>query len=358
MKAADAGSNIRIIALEGDVSAALEAEIAGLVEEVPGKGTVILDFHAAASLDNTALSMLLRLPNTAGHKGKRLLTAGLKGRLLDAFRLARLDESISCFDSIASALKHAGYSGQAPPDLVKPAQGNPASPGDDPWAKPVFRLNVKPMPKAAINLNVKGRRVSGPLQGFGQLWQKTYRIYLPGNTSPAQAISILKQNFTRFQPPANRFFPPPEGISPGEVILINADTPGGLVVTGVMVLYAGPESFTFITPQGHPEAGWVTFSSFKEGDSTIVQIQGLARAGDPVYELAFRIAGSKLQQGIWTHVLQSMLKHLNVDGQVQVTPVCLDTRLQWNRFFNVFLNAQILSMLYTPVLLLRKIRRR
>jgi hypothetical protein len=89
-----------------------------------------------------------------------------------------------------------------------------------------------------------------------------------------------------------------------------------------------------------------------------VQIQGLARAGDPVYELAFRLAGSKLQQGIWTHVLQSMLKYLGVEGGVQVTPVCLDSHLQWGRFFNVFLNAQILSLLYVPMLLWRRLLKR
>ncbi|MFA5399517.1 MAG: STAS domain-containing protein [Dehalococcoidia bacterium] len=353
MKVVDVGQDIAIISPTGDISAAVEQEIDGLLA-VNTKDTTILDFHSASSLNNTALSMLVRLHNSTRHGGQRLIAAGLNSHMLDVFRLARLDEGIPCYDDIATALQKAGYSGQPPPELLSKAPSTETSAADR-WAKPVPRLSVKPMPGEAVNLNVSRRRVAGPMQGFGQLWQKTYRISLPGNISPEQAIAILKENFTGFQPPANRFFPPPEGISPGEVILINADTPGGLVVTGVMVLYTGPESFTFITPQGHPEAGWVTFSSFKEGDSTIVQIQGLARAGDPVYELAFRIAGSKLQQGIWTHVLQSMLKHLNVDGQVQVTPVCLDTRLQWGRFFNVFLNAQILTMLYMPVLLCRRL---
>ncbi|MFA5077867.1 MAG: STAS domain-containing protein [Dehalococcoidia bacterium] len=357
MKAVDAGRDIRTIALEGDVSAAMEERLGGLAAGAPGrgKGSAILDFQAATSLDNTALSMLVRLHNISKQHGRRLFAAGLKGRMLDAFLLARLDEGIPCFDDISTALKHAGYSGQPPQDSVKPAQDGPAGPADDPWASPISRLQVKAMPNEAVNLNVKGRKVAGPMQGFGQLWQKTYRISLPGEIEPAHAITVLKDNFTKFQPPANRFYPPPEGIRPGEVILINADTPGGLVATGVMVLYAAPDSFTFITPQGHPEAGWVTFSSFKEGGSTTVQIQGLARAGDPVYELAFRIAGSKLQQGIWTHVLQSMLKYMNMEGQVRVTPVCLDSHLQWGRFFNLFLNAQIFSMLYTPALICRKL---
>jgi len=353
MKVMDVGQGIVIFSLTGDISAALEQELSGLLDQA-GKGTNILDFQAATSLDNTALSMLVRLHNSTRHGGQRLFAAGLSGRMLDVFRLARLDEGIPCYGDIATALRKAGYSGQPPQELLRksPPVDNAA---DSPWAEPVSRLSVKPMPGEAVNLNVGGRRVAGPMQGFGQLWQKTYRISLPGNISPEQAISTLKENFTKYQPPANRFFPPPEGISPGEVILINADTPGGLVVTGVMVLYAGPESFTFITPQGHPEAGWVTFSAFKDNGFTTVQIEGLARAGDPVYELAFRIAGSRLQQSIWMNVLQSMLKHLNVDGQVQVTPVRLDTRLQWNRLFNLFLNAQILTMLYTPALIYRKL---
>ena len=37
------------------------------------------------------------------------------------------------------------------------------------WARPVPQLAAPMAPPEAINLNVKGRRVVGPLQGFGQL---------------------------------------------------------------------------------------------------------------------------------------------------------------------------------------------
>jgi len=361
MKVTDAGRDIRIISLTGNVSSTVETELNDLVTGSPGKGkaTAILDFRAVTSMDNTAISMLVRLHNTARYRGLRLLATRLNGRLLEVFRLARLDEGIPCYNDIPAALQHAGCRGNIPDAVSKLTQDTAAAAAkgvDEAWAKPVSRLDVKAMPEEAVNLNVKGRRVAGPMQGFGRLWQKTYRISLPGaGLDPERAIAVLKENFTSFQPPANRFYPPPQGIRPGEVILINADTPGGLVVTGVMVLYSGRDSFTFITPQGHPEAGWVTFSSYKEMDATVVQIQGLARASDPIYELAFHIAGSKLQQGIWTHVLQSMLNHLDVNGQAQVTPVCLDKHVQWTRFFNLFLNAQLLTMLYMPVLLWRRL---
>ena len=38
------------------------------------------------------------------------------------------------------------------------------------WAQPVSRLRVPELPSEAINLNVEGRKVVGPLQGFGQMW--------------------------------------------------------------------------------------------------------------------------------------------------------------------------------------------
>jgi hypothetical protein len=130
-------------------------------------------------------------------------------------------------------------------------------------------------------------------------------------------------------------------------VLINASTPGGLVATGVLVLYAAKDTFTFITPEGHPEAGWVTFKSFEENGRVILQIQGLARASDPVYEIAFRIAGSTLQRQTWTYFLESFAKDAGSKAEVQFNAQCLDQSLQWSRFFNVFLNAQIASML-TP----------
>ena len=48
------------------------------------------------------------------------------------------------------------------------------------WAPRGTDLKVTYIPEGAVNLNVDGRRVAGPLQGFGPLWQKTYRMRLEG----------------------------------------------------------------------------------------------------------------------------------------------------------------------------------
>jgi len=117
-------------------------------------------------------------------------------------------------------------------------------------------------------------------------------------------------------------------------------------------------SFTFITPQGHPESGWVTFSAFSSGNQTVVQILGLARASDPIYEAAFRAVGSKMQIKIWTHVLTSLAEHLSVPASITVEPTLVDRNLQWSELGNLWYNAQIRTLLYAPVRLLTSPSRR
>ena len=84
------------------------------------------------------------------------------------------------------------------------------------WAEPVETLMVSEAPAGAVNLNVDGRTVMGPLQGFGKLWQKTYRVELSGaDVTPAEVVKIWKERFPEFQPPQNRFYPSMAGVKPG-----------------------------------------------------------------------------------------------------------------------------------------------
>jgi hypothetical protein len=43
------------------------------------------------------------------------------------------------------------------------------------WAQYAATLKVARAPTGALNLNVEGRRAMSPLQGFGQMWRKTFR---------------------------------------------------------------------------------------------------------------------------------------------------------------------------------------
>src|SRR5258705_13243822 len=120
------------------------------------------------------------------------------------------------------------------------------------WAHQITTLKVGSVPAGAVNLNVEGRRVVGPLQGFGPMWQKTYKVLLTGaSVVPTEVIKVWKEQFPRFWPRGNRFYAPLTGIAPGEVALLSLTAGGMPLSTGVLVLYADDESFTLMTPQGH-----------------------------------------------------------------------------------------------------------
>jgi hypothetical protein len=226
------------------------------------------------------------------------------------------------------------------------------------WAQPVSTMKVGRMPTGALNLNVEGRQTMSPLQGFGQLWQKTFRVRLSGTSiKPAEVIKTWKENFPTFWPKWDHFYKPVTGIAPGEVALINMLIPGDIPVglplsTGVLVMYADEESFTFMNPQGHMFAGWITFSAYEEDACTIAQIQLLVRANDPVYELGFRLGASRSESKFWQYTLAQVAEHFGVNEPVQTRIVCVDRRVQWSQFWNIWQNAAIHTVMYrvlTPI---------
>src|SRR3989304_6068502 len=161
----------------------------------------------------------------------------------------------------------------------------PPEPEEEPhfasWALPVSKLKTEDISSEAVNLNVDGRRLTGPIQGFGQMWQKTYKVRLPGVTlTPHEIVDAWKKNFGSFWPKGNRFYGSVIGIAPGEVAVLNLAGPGGvpLVSTGVLVIYADAISFSFMTPEGHTFAGMITFGVAEEEGAPIAQVQLLVRA--------------------------------------------------------------------------------
>src|SRR6476660_7058528 len=176
-----------------------------------------------------------------------------------------------------------------PPEAARPAPRT-APPRDvASWARKVDRLEVSPR-DGVRGTNVAGRRLTGPVQGFGKMWQKTYRMDA-GQLPPEQAIATWREHFPEFWPKGNRFAGALTGLNPGDVALLDLAIGGGVKLsTGVFVLYADAESFTLMTPQGHMFAGWITFSAERSGDATMVQAQVLMRANDPLYEVSMVVA--------------------------------------------------------------------
>jgi hypothetical protein len=228
------------------------------------------------------------------------------------------------------------------------------------WARSVSRLSVGDVPAGALSRNVDGRRVTSPIQGFGKMWQKTYRVQVPADrVSATELIATWKQRFPEFWPEGNRFYSPLTGIEPGEVALLSMSLPGRVKLsTGVMVLYADDESFTLMTPQGHVFAGWITFSAAEHDGQTVAQAQVLMRASDPIYELGMTLGGHRQEDVFWQQTLTRVAAHFGYEGDVDTQVVCVDRRRQWSNWRNVWHSAAIRSTLYTLAAPARLVKRR
>jgi anti-anti-sigma regulatory factor len=316
--------------------------------------SLVLDFGSVEKINGLGAGMLIKLCARSALKNRPVLAGNVSAELRAVLKVTEIDQAMIIYKTELEALAASGVSSVN--KTVENGRGHSLLLNASSWAKPVPTLSLAVKIKGARNLNVAGRRAVGPVNGFGPLWQKIYRLSIDNSIiTPEEAIAALKQNFPAFQPTSNRFSPSPAGITPGEIVLIDAMTPGGPVATGVLVLYADNKTFTFACPQGHPESGFVTFSAHKQSGGIVVQILGLARANDPLYESAFRVVGSQVQIRIWTHVLSSLAAHLGVPARISIDALCVDEKLRWSQAKNIWYNAQARTLLWEPVYLMKKL---
>jgi len=102
-----------------------------------------------------------------------------------------------------------------------------------------------------------------------------------------------------------------------------------------------------MTPEGHMFAGMISFSAFADATdgadsgATVVQIQALIRASDPIYEAGFRLGlGHKAEDQFWSDTLRNLARHFGSPRR--------EAR-------NVWQNAALRTALYRPVLLARRL---
>ena len=232
----------------------------------------------------------------------------------------------------------------------------------DAWAKPVDRLVVAGSSTGGLAATVDGRRVAGPMQGFGQMWQKTFRARIPAEAgvTPQEVIATWKAEFSSFWPAGNTFYAPLAGIRPGEVALLSVSAAGPVKLhTGVLVLYADDEAFTLMSPEGHMLAAWITFSATRAPDgAVVVQAQALERASDPLFELGLMLFGSRTNNRFWQATIRNVAGRFGADAEVETDVVCVDRRRQWRHAGNVRYNAGIRAALHAAAAPARFLRRR
>lgn len=212
------------------------------------------------------------------------------------------------------------------------------------WAKPIEAFHVEEKVEGAHSGNVEGRKPTGPLQGFGQLWQKSYQVSIQGPT-PEEVIKTWKDRFGDFWYPSNKFYAPAAGIAPGEIAVIAGGRGPTKVTSGVRVIYADDTSWSYMTPEGHPWAAIITFSAHEGESGTVVRIDLLVRANDPLYDVSFRVYTSRLEDKIWTHTLSQLANHFGSAEPVEMQAVLVDKKRQWNQFGNIWKNSAIRTLL-------------
>jgi hypothetical protein len=238
----------------------------------------------------------------------------------------------------------------------------PRAPRDqESWARPVDRLSTTA--KTSGQDTVTGKRVSGPVQGFGQLWQKTFIVRVPADEhSPEAVVAHWKAGFPTFWPKGATFYAPLAGITPGEVALLEVPPVQGSPVkmsSGILVIYADRESFTFMTPEGHALSAWITFSSFRDDDDTVVQVQALERTSDPLIELTYMFGANRANDRFWVRTLENLARSLGVaTPSVSAQSLCVDRHRQWRYAGNVRHSAAINMAVGTVTAPVRWARRR
>jgi anti-anti-sigma factor len=341
-----------------DLQGVLNAQSEGVLMEahrqagVAGARCLILNFSALAHINSAGLGRLVALLARASRLGQRLLACGWTEQHRQIFNLTRLDEAIELYTTESEAVAAVSATGARQIALrPSPAATHPAQHG---WAAPVSHLVVTEVPAGVVNLNVQGRQLSGPIRGFGQLWQKTYEIRLAGAVTPPEVIWAWKNNFASFWPKGNRFYGRASGLQPGDVAVLHLAGPGGLnppgglplICTGLMVIYVDDESFAFMASEGHTIAGMITFTAFEE-NGTVVRVEALFRPNDPLFEAMFRLGiGGWIEDDFWKQSLRNLARHFNVQSEPRLTAICLDPRLQWSEAWNIWQNAALHTGFY------------
>lgn len=325
-----------VITLWGNITDSSRLTLINYVEQALQHGIkrLVIDFQNVDFIDCSGVCVLVEAVVLASRNKVDLIANNTSENMLAILKLTGIDQNFPALDLQTS-----------PGETVTKNMFEGHN-----WSSIPVPLQIEGnVPADFINLNVNGRRLSGPLQGFGQLWQKTYTIEIDDDhIAPAEFVAYWKENFGQFWPQGNTIFFPGNKISLGQAGLLNLSMGLGLkLVTGMVVMYEDENSFAFLTPQGHMYAGWISFSANQHENSIRVQIQALIRASDPVYELGFRLGfGHKIEDRFWQKTLEKLAAQFGSKNAVQQNNRLIDPRIQWKLAKNLWYNAAIRTTFY------------
>ena len=188
--------------------------------------------------------------------------------------------------------------------------------------------DVVPIQEPNIQATRGTRAVQLPVDGDGAIFYRRYRVQIAGSRFTAlELVREVGLRFNQLSPSALAEFEKVKGkpwsLEVGDEFDIQILGPwnGGVRVCEVL-----PESFSFVTLEGHPEAGQIRFqSALLPGRRGAVsfEIVSWARSRDPVVALAYGAGGKEVQKSTWVQFLEAIV---SLSGGMQLGEITVETQ--------------------------------
>jgi Domain of unknown function (DUF1990) len=164
--------------------------------------------------------------------------------------------------------------------------------------------------------------------GKGPIIERSYRVNFTSALKPEALMQIIKANLADFSPETLASFEKSSGqpwtMRVGDEYQITILGPWN---GGVRVIESAPTAFSFVTLEGHPEAGTIRFSIAPHPSKRGVfcfEIRSKARARDTVVQIAYNAmnAGPSVQESAWTTFCERVVE---TSGGKAIGPVEVST---------------------------------
>ena len=180
-------------------------------------------------------------------------------------------------------------------------------------------------PKAVPIQATGTRAVQLPVDGDGAIFHRRYRVEIAGSKFTSSAlIREVGLRFNQLSPSALAEFEKVKGkpwsLEVGDEFDIQILGPwnGSVRVSEVL-----PDSFSFVTLEGHPEAGQIRFQSALIPGRLSFEIVSWARSRDPLVALADGAGGKEIQKSTWVQFLEAIVE---LSGGMQLGEITVETQ--------------------------------
>jgi hypothetical protein len=139
--------------------------------------------------------------------------------------------------------------------------------------------------------------------------------------TPTGVMAHVKQHFCTLPPAPLVTFTAPRGVAL-DAILDIVITPGQQCA--VRVIHQTPQSVTLATLNGHPEAGRITFGSYRNAAGDVIfHIRSRARSTSRLERLGFLAIGDAMQTNTWTDFIRNTASavHARINGVIHADTV-------------------------------------